>query len=132
MAGHETLLQAVSQNIGWIIFLVLVFGGAVIEVLGKVFSIPFLALSGRGKSKRKHQLALKKLELQIAEARTRSVPQDEDAPPGPCQHYRVTPVVSDDEVMAWLCKNPECSAQLPADFAVRAEDLPKGKKRRTE
>lgn len=44
--------------------------------------------------------------------------------PGPCQHRHVTPVIGvDDIVVAWLCKNEECSQQLPANWAVRQEDL---------
>jgi hypothetical protein len=40
--------------------------------------------------------------------------------PGPCVHRQVTPVVSAEVVVAWLCR---CGAQLPADWAVRQEDL---------
>ena len=44
------------------------------------------------------------------------------ARPGPCVHRNVIPVVAADEsVTAWLCKS--CDAQLPADWAVREEDL---------
>jgi hypothetical protein len=41
--------------------------------------------------------------------------------PGPCVHRNVTPVVSDDHVVAWLCKT--CDTELAADWAVRQEDL---------
>jgi hypothetical protein len=43
-------------------------------------------------------------------------------PPGPCVHRNVAAVVSKaDEVVAWLCRT--CKTQLPADWAVREEDL---------
>jgi hypothetical protein len=42
--------------------------------------------------------------------------------PGPCVHRNVTPVVSAaDEVVAWLCRT--CETRLPADWAIREEDL---------
>ena len=42
--------------------------------------------------------------------------------PGPCVHRDVIAVVSKaDEVVAWLCK--ACKDQLPANWAVRVEDL---------
>ena len=42
--------------------------------------------------------------------------------PGPCVHRDVVPVVAADEtVTAWLCRS--CDMQLPADWAVREEDL---------
>jgi hypothetical protein len=42
--------------------------------------------------------------------------------PGPCVHRDVAAVVSKgDEVVAWPCKT--CKDQLPADWAVREEDL---------
>lgn len=78
--------------------------------------------------KREHELAVlrerRKLacaEADLAKARVTSQP---DAPPGPCAHRRVTPVIAPgDELVAWLCKNPDCAVQLPRDWAVRAEDL---------
>lgn len=42
--------------------------------------------------------------------------------PGPCVHRNVSPIVSvTDEVVGWLCKT--CTKRLPADWAVREEDL---------
>lgn len=42
--------------------------------------------------------------------------------PGPCVHRRVTRIMSvDDELVGWLCTN--CDTRLPADWAVREEDL---------
>lgn len=41
--------------------------------------------------------------------------------PGPCVHRNVTPVVAAEEVVAWLCRT--CDTKLPADWAIRAEDL---------
>jgi hypothetical protein len=41
--------------------------------------------------------------------------------PGPCVHRNVRPVIAaDDKLVGWLCA---CDAQLPADWAVREEDL---------
>jgi hypothetical protein len=59
-----------------------------------------------------------------AEITSKPTPADYLAP-GPCQHLHVTPVVDelDDKVVAWLCKNEECSRQLPASWAVRKKDL---------
>jgi hypothetical protein len=43
--------------------------------------------------------------------------------PGPCVHRNVAAVVSRaDEVVAWLCRS--CDEKLPANWAVREEDLP--------
>jgi hypothetical protein len=42
--------------------------------------------------------------------------------PGPCVHRNVVPVVSKaEEVVAWLCRT--CDSKLPAEWAVREEDL---------
>jgi hypothetical protein len=41
--------------------------------------------------------------------------------PGPCVHRNVIPVVAAEEVVAWLCRT--CDTRLPADWAVREEDL---------
>jgi len=41
--------------------------------------------------------------------------------PGPCVHRHVIPVISDEKVVAWLCRS--CDQKLPADWAVREEDL---------
>jgi len=42
--------------------------------------------------------------------------------PGPCVHRNVVPVISKaEEVVAWLCKT--CDEKLPANWAVREEDL---------
>lgn len=72
--------------------------------------------------RREHQLNLKRLELEVARRGTAVAPP-KTVPPGPCEHLHVTPVVADDEVVAWLCKNPTCEAQLPANWAVRQQDL---------
>ena len=47
--------------------------------------------------------------------------EQEEKLPGPCVHRRVVPVISDEEVVAWLCRS--CDKKLPADWAVREEDL---------
>lgn len=72
------------------------------------------------------QLALLKEQrkLEEARARARELPVAEDDPkPGRCVHRRVVPVIAagDDAPCAWLCKS--CDTELPADWAVRQEDL---------
>jgi hypothetical protein len=72
---------------------------------------------------RRHKRRMKELRAQerIAragrEAGTAVLPK-----PGPCVHRNVVPVVSKaEEVVAWLCRS--CEARLPAEWAVREEDL---------
>jgi hypothetical protein len=49
-------------------------------------------------------------------------PSAPEKKPGPCVHRRVTRIMSvDDELVGWLCTN--CDTRLPADWAVREEDL---------
>lgn len=71
----------------------------------------------------RHKRRMKELRARerIARAAQQAGPASLPAP-GPCVHRNVTAVVSAaDEVVAWLCKT--CKAQLPADWAVRQEDL---------
>ena len=115
---------------GWW-WLLLIFGGAILEFVGETFDVGVTALRWRAKAKRKHQLELKRLELkrlelQIARANAGEVPGDGAArltvKPGPCVHRNVVPVISRaEELVAWLCRS--CDARLPADWAVREEDL---------
>lgn len=78
-----------------------------------------LAKAAGSIGERKHKRRIKELKLQaqiVGEAATAS------KKPGPCVHRNVTPVISADEtVVAWLCKS--CEEKLPADWAVREEDL---------
>lgn len=72
---------------------------------------------------RKQRLKLRKLDLRIAQANAARLPQPTDyKQPGRCVHRNVVQVMSpDDQLVAWLCRT--CTTQLPADWAVRAEDL---------
>lgn len=99
----------------------LIAGGAALEWIGEVFDVGLGALRRRSKLKHKRQMDLKRMELQIAQAKTGAVSSPLPTP-GPCVHRNVIPVVAADEtVSAWLCRS--CDAQLPADWAVREEDL---------
>jgi hypothetical protein len=110
---HE-FFKFVGDNIWW----VFIFGGGIFGWIGERFD----AMRRRGQRKRRHQIALKRLDLQIAQAKAQSLPLPAaDVKPGKCVHRNVTQVMSDDKVVAWLCKS--CDAQLPADWAVRKEDL---------
>jgi hypothetical protein len=64
-------------------------------------------------------------ELKAQERIARAARQSEAAvlpAPGPCVHRNVAAVVSRaDEVVAWLCKT--CDERLPANWAIREEDL---------
>jgi hypothetical protein len=72
----------------------------------------------------RHKRRMKELRARERIARASAKAEDAALPqPGPCVHRRVAPVVSDEVVVAWLCKNEHCGAQLPADWAVRKEDL---------
>lgn len=79
-----------------------------------------------GRQEREIALVRERRKLARAEAALEAAKAGQGAlpAPGPCTHRRVTPVVAPgDEVVAWLCKNPDCAAQLPKDWAVRAEDM---------
>lgn len=118
MTQHQDL-----ASYWWVIWIAIMFGGSVLAFVGEQFDVGITALRRRARRKRQHQLKLRKLELEIARAKAAN-PVAAIAPPkpGPCVHRQVTPVVSvTDEVVAWLCKN--CSTKLPADWAVREEDL---------
>jgi hypothetical protein len=107
----------------WFVFFWLaVFG--VFEGVRDFFLGIFEAVAGIGDRRHERRMA----EIQ---ARTPTLPEGYVPPsaalarpkkPGPCVHRNVIPVVAADEtVSAWLCKT--CDAQLPADWAVREEDL---------
>lgn len=98
----------------WLIFWLAIFGvfdWARDFVLGLV-----RAVAGTGE--RRHERRMEELELRAraAESSPAALPK-----PGRCVHRQVRAVVSvDDQVKAWLCR---CGKQLPADWAVREEDL---------
>ncbi len=68
--------------------------------------------------KEKRKLARAEADLAAAQGQPAALPK-----PGPCVHRRVVPVIAagEDAPSAWLCRN--CEEQLPADWAVREEDL---------
>jgi hypothetical protein len=71
----------------------------------------------------RHKRRMKELRAQERIARAGRQPEVAGLPaPGPCVHRNVAAVVSRaDKVVAWLCRT--CDAKLPADWAVREEDL---------
>jgi hypothetical protein len=71
----------------------------------------------------RHKRRMKELKAQERIARATAQSGAAALPrPGKCVHRDVAAVVSKaDEVVAWLCKT--CKDQLPADWAVREEDL---------
>jgi hypothetical protein len=116
-AHYANMWDFISRNIGWIIFFFVMFGSAVAEFFGNVLTGVASVLTSRGEIRHQRR-------LELAKASRVKHPAGRRKAPGPCRHYRVTPVVGvDDEVKAWLCRNPDCAAQLPADYAVREEDL---------
>ncbi len=106
-------------------WLLLIFGGTVFGWITEALNIGVSALRKRVQARRRHQLRLKRLELQIARTKAANVAELPAAPkPGPCVHRDVKPVVSpfpEEKVVAWLCRS--CDKQLPANWAVREEDL---------
>lgn len=96
----------------YVFFWLAVFG--VFEGVRDFFLGIFEAAAGIGE--RRHERRLEELRLQAPPAL--AVPKK----PGHCVHRNVVPVVAADEtVSAWLCRS--CDTQLPADWAVREEDL---------
>jgi hypothetical protein len=71
----------------------------------------------------RHKRRMKELKAQARIARAASHAETAALPvPGPCVHRNVVPVVSKaEEIVAWLCK--ACDEKLPANWAVREEDL---------
>lgn len=119
-------MASVLQLLGAYWWLLLLFGGTILEFIAETFDVGVSALRKRAKAKRRHQVEMKRLELEIAQARTGmapgAVPAVTAPKPGPCVHRNVVPVVSRaEEVVAWLCRS--CEERLPASWAVREEDL---------
>lgn len=104
-----------AHNWGWVIFWVWVLGG---------FS--WVADHYRHALATHHK---RKVALAKARAKAASAPHPPVTAsgvikaPGPCVHRNVIPVIAagEDEPVAWLCRS--CRTQLPADWAVRQEDL---------
>lgn len=102
-------------------WLFLIFGGGILEWIGETFNVGLSAMYRRAELRHQRQMDIRRVELEITQARTGAVPSSA-LKPGPCVHRNVVPVVAADEsVTAWLCRS--CDKQLPADWAVREEDL---------
>lgn len=97
----------------WVFLWLSIFG--VFEGVRDFFVSVFEAIGGIGE--RKHQRRIEEIRAAApAPVFPSSLPK-----PGPCVHRNVRPVIAaDDELVGWLCA---CDAQLPADWAVRKEDL---------
>lgn len=106
----------------WVFFWLSVFG--VFKAVREFFVGLARALGSIGE--RRHQRRMRELELHAEierHAAGGAIPESILAvKPGPCVHRKVVPVIAADEtVAAWLCRS--CDTQLPADWAVREEDL---------
>jgi hypothetical protein len=120
-AHHDPSGWAALLSYWW---LFLIFGGAILEWIADTYNAGLRALARRRRDRRKHELRMAKIQLEIAQAgNVTAIGQKKT--PGPCVHRNVVPVLSSDglesKVVAWLCKS--CDARLPADWAVREEDL---------
>lgn len=96
----------------WWLFLFLSVLG-VFEAVGEFFT--GIIASAIALSDRRHRR-----QLEIARALS-SAPAPRRPKPGRCVHRQVKQVRSGDELVAWLCTS--CDRQLPADWAVSADDL---------
>jgi hypothetical protein len=108
----------------WLAFVIFPLIGSFFEGVRDFFVDIYVSIM---EARTEHEVAKIKAQKKLAKA------QEEPAlVPGPCRHVHVTPVVEtkkvngfeEDKVVAWLCKNEYCSAQLPPDWATRKEDLP--------
>lgn len=122
-AAHAAGTDWVAVLIGyWWLWLLI--GSAVLEWIGETFDIGLSALRRRSKVRHKRRMELRRMDLEIAQARAGAAvsPSSPLLPrPGPCVHRNVRPVIAaDDTLVGWLCA---CDAQLPPDWAVREEDL---------
>lgn len=84
---------------------------------------PYRAAIERTEKKRKHELTIKQMELQAAQAKSAALPAVAQKDPGQCKHRQVVSIrrKPDDELVGWLCRS--CDRQLPPDWAVDEEDL---------
>jgi len=122
---HE-LLKFAGANWWWLFWVVpSVLGGAA-EWISDQFDVGLAARRRKLKDKRKHELALKRIELRIAQAKAEREASAEPALEpflGPCKHRPrdIKPVIgADEELKAWLCT--ACDTQLPPSWAVLEED----------
>ena len=79
-------------------WVILIFGGAILEFLGETFDVGLSALHRRSKMKHKRKLQALRLELEIAQARS-GASGAALVKPGPCVHRRVRQVR--DRAMNW-------------------------------
>ena len=107
-------------------WLLLIFGGGILEWIAETFDVGLTALRRRAKVKHKRRMELERLKVRLAEAQGRPAvllpPAAQAKAPGPCVHRNVTAIVAaDDSLVGWLCKS--CDKRLEPDWAVREEDL---------
>jgi hypothetical protein len=119
--AHTTGAAAVIGTLisYWWVFLL--FGGAILEWVGEVFNVGLSSLHKRAQLKHERRLELRRLELQVTQAKV-NAPVAAAPIPGLCRHRQAVPVRNGDgDVVAWLCKS--CDTQLPREFSVYEEDL---------
>jgi hypothetical protein len=120
-----SLVKWIGDNLWWLIIAVLWFGGAVAEWILGCFDAGLRAARHRAKIRHKRKLELIREQARAAAAMAAAQPAGARPLPGHCVHRRVVSVRdAEGAIVAWLCKNPGCDKQLPADWAVAAEDLP--------
>jgi hypothetical protein len=102
----------------FLIFLLGILG--VFEGIRDFFVDAWQEITGtRHKRRMKELRARERIARATAKAEAAALPKSK---PGLCVHRNVVPVVSKaEEVVAWLCRT--CDTELPADWAVREEDL---------
>jgi hypothetical protein len=121
-SAHTSTATTLLDLLAGYWWLILIFGGTALEFIGETFDVGLRGLRRRSKLRHKRRVELKRLELQILQAKQGALPASLPKP-GRCVHRHVTAVIStaDDELRGWLCKS--CDTQLPPDWAVREEDL---------
>ena len=122
-SGHAHQAYTFWRFLGDWWWVLLLFGGAILEWIGGVLSAIYEALAGLGTARHRRRIELLKAQAKLEKARY--TPSIQLAKPGPCVHRNVVPVISSDgingSVTSWLCKT--CDTQLPHDWAIRQEDL---------
>lgn len=118
-ADHASTLSSIGTFIGSNWFWILIFWGVIGSLLESVRDFFLDGVTYLMKVRHRHRMAELKARAKAAKQAAAL-----ELVPCPCQHKHITPVIGvDDKVVAWLCKNEECSEQLPASWAVRQEDL---------
>lgn len=112
----NTLLRFIAANWFWII----IFWGFIASFVEGVRDFFLDVISYIMKVRHRHRMAEIKAQAKAAQQAAAAA----ELEPGPCRHRHITPVVVDDNVVAWLCKNEDCLKQLPKDFAIRQQDVP--------